>query len=218
MSAHRVRQGECLSAIAAAHGVTWRQLWDADANAGLRARRKDPNVLHPGDEVALPEPGPARPRPRAPLARDAVTTVVRRRAGDRPLALRLVGHDGAPLADRPYRLALAGGERRAGRTDGDGVVREEVPMSVDAATLEVGAHRWELRLGHLNPLEETDDGGVSGAQARLRNLGLHVAAVDGALDESTAQALREFQAREGLEVTGALCARTIARLRDRHGA
>lgn len=213
MSTHVVKQGECLASIAARHGLTWRQLWDDPGNAPLRERRKDPSVLHPGDEVAIPPEGP----PRATLALDAVTTVVRRRRGHRPLVLRLLDDDGAPLADADYRLTPAGGEARAGKTDAAGVLRDELPVDVVAARLEVGERTFALDVGHLNPLEDTADDGVSGAQARLVNLGYRPGRVDGVVGRLTRAALRAFQADEGLEVTGDLDAPTRTRLRARHG-
>jgi hypothetical protein len=213
MSVHVVKAGECLSSIAGRHGLTWRQLWDDPGNAALRARRKDPHILHPGDAVTIPAPGP----PRVPLTPGTITTVVRRRRGCRPLTLRLADARDVPLADADYVLTPRGAPERRGRTDGHGVLREELPCEVEEARLEVGEWVYELAVGHLNPLEDTDDDGVTGAQARLANLGYDTGDVDGKLGPVTAAALREFQEDHGLEVTGALDAPTRERLRARHG-
>lgn len=52
---HVVSQGECLSNIAHRHGLpSWRKLWEHPKNEGLRAQRKSPHALLPGDHVALP--------------------------------------------------------------------------------------------------------------------------------------------------------------------
>lgn len=213
MTAHVVKQGECLSSIAARHGLTWRQLWEDPANATLRQRRKDPHVLHPGDEVTIPAPAP----PRAALALDKVTTIVRRRRGHRPLVLHVVDSADAPIRDAEYRLTFEGGAALTGRTDERGVLRTELPVEVEEAELEVGAWRFPLLIGHLNPLEDVTDDGLSGAQGRLANLGYDPGPADGAMGPRTAAALRAFQHAEGLDVTGALDGPTRERLRARHG-
>ncbi|MEZ0231045.1 MAG: peptidoglycan-binding protein [Planctomycetota bacterium] len=213
MTTHRVQQGECLSSIAAQHGMTWRQLWECPANESLREKRKNPNVLHPGDEVSIPE----KKRPSVPLELDGTRTVTRRRAGRRQLELRVVDAAGKALADKEYKLAPKGGGERKGRTDARGIVREELPTSVQEATLEVGPLRFELDIGHLNPLEHTDDDGLSGAQARLKNLGYRVGKIDGLWGPRTEGAIRAFQRDERLEVTGKLDAATRTRLAARHG-
>ena len=57
MRTHIVKQGECLSSLAARFGfLNWKQLYDHPANAKLRQKRPNPNILAPGDEVAVPEP------------------------------------------------------------------------------------------------------------------------------------------------------------------
>ncbi len=213
MTTHKVEQGECLSTIASKNGLTWRQLWEHPDNAALREKRKNPNILHPGDEVAIPE----KKRPSVALALDGTTTVTRRRADHRPLVLRVVDANGAALTDTEYKLVPTGTAERRGRTDKQGVLREELPLSVKQAKLEVGELRFDLDIGHLNPLERTDDDGVSGAQARLKNLGYRTGKIDGKLGPRTEAALRAFQTDEGLDVTGTLDEPTRTRLAARHG-
>lgn len=213
---HTVKQGECLSRIAAARGLAWREVWEHPDNEPLRKRRKDPNVLHPGDVVKLPA---STGRPSVPLELDATTTVVLRRPGHEPFELRVLDADGAAVADADWTLTPAGGGAAlTGRTDAEGVARGELPVEVEQATLEVRDLRFDLDVGHLNPLEETDDDGVSGAQARLHNLGYRTGPIDGIVGPRTQGALRAFQAAEGLEVTGALDEPTRTRLRARHGS
>jgi putative peptidoglycan binding protein len=55
-SLHVVQPGEHLSAIAVRHGFdSYKSLWHRDENAGLRAQRKNPNVLLAGDQVVVPD-------------------------------------------------------------------------------------------------------------------------------------------------------------------
>ena len=59
MPDHVVRQGECLSSIAHANGFAKPlDIWNDPHNAGLREKRHDPNVLHPGDVLWIPEKTP----------------------------------------------------------------------------------------------------------------------------------------------------------------
>jgi LysM domain len=53
--AHTVKRGENLTRIAKQYGHGgWSTLWKASDNEALRKRRKNPNLLYPGDEVVVP--------------------------------------------------------------------------------------------------------------------------------------------------------------------
>jgi hypothetical protein len=52
---HVVQQGERLGRIARQHGFyDWKMLWGAPENDALRAKRKEPQWIRPGDEVVIP--------------------------------------------------------------------------------------------------------------------------------------------------------------------
>lgn len=210
---HVVRQGECLSRIARHYGFKGhRALWEHPDNASLRARRRDPDVLFPGDVVAIPERGESVER----VATGAVHTFeLALPVKELRLALR-DAHD-QPVANAPYALAF-GDARREGTTDGEGRLREPVPHGADAATLTVEGRAIPLRLGHLNPARDTPDHGVSGAQARLRNLGYPVGPIDGVVGPRTRRAAALFQRDEDLDPTGALDDATTDALLRVHGS
>src|SRR5690348_2619864 len=52
---YRVKQGDCISSIAAQFGHVFDTVWNYGDNADLKERRKDPNVLYPGDVVVIPD-------------------------------------------------------------------------------------------------------------------------------------------------------------------
>lgn len=56
---HKVRRGEHLARLAYQHGHrSVFDIWDHEANAGLRERRLDPGVLRIGDEIEIPTAEP----------------------------------------------------------------------------------------------------------------------------------------------------------------
>jgi hypothetical protein len=53
---HVVKPGESISAIAAQYGfANWRDLYDHPANQKLRNSRPNPNLIHAGDKIYIPE-------------------------------------------------------------------------------------------------------------------------------------------------------------------
>jgi hypothetical protein len=202
---HRVQQGECLASIAARYGHAWKTVWNHPENKQLRDARKDPNVLHPGDAVFVPD--------KALKAEPAVTNKRHQfkvHLEKSKLHLRLTGAFQS-LEGEPFVIEL-GGERIEGKTDSDGKLEAEIPAGLTEVTLLLPKRRqsYTLSLGHLDPSDV-----ARGAEERLRNLGM--LSSDHPDDVSLGAALSMFQRVKKLEETGALDDRTAAALRDEHG-
>lgn len=58
MSEHKVKKGETLSEIAKKHKIKdWKKLWEAKENKALVKKRKEPQLIQPGDVVIIPGEG-----------------------------------------------------------------------------------------------------------------------------------------------------------------
>jgi N-acetylmuramoyl-L-alanine amidase len=211
---HTVRQGECLSSIARQYGFKdWKVLYDDPANAELKKRRPNPNVLYPGDLVAIPEPKPREAqRPTGDWHEFAVEREQVR------LKVQLIGLDGKPLASQDYQLTVDGQERY-GTTDGSGLVDEPVDARNKLALLKVTVPAgddtrdltWRLNIGSLDPTSTT-----SGMQARLAHLQYYTGSIDGNFGPLTRGALMAFQQQAGLEPTGIPDDATLNELQKQH--
>lgn len=197
-----------MATIAAKHGWLPQSLWEQPENDALREQRKDPNCLLPGDVVQVPT---RRPRD------EAVQTdgVGRFRLAVVPMRLRLRLLEGEePRSGEAYRLEYDDGEVIEASTDGDGWIDQPLPATVRKATLALkdGAEEYALEVGGLDPADTP-----SGAQARLRNLGLYFGTVDGETGPKTQAALRRFQQAKGLDATGEVDDATADALRGDYG-
>lgn len=213
MAFHTVRQGECLSRIALRYGFTdWRVVYDHAENAEFRRKRPDPNIVYPGDRLFVPD--------RKPKSEPCATGRLHRFQLSAPKKLlRLAVEDlaGERMANASYVLVVEGATYE-GTTDAEGVMEQAVPVDAEGGTLQVGALLWPLKIGHLNPLDEAPDEGISGIQARLRNLGYDPGPVDHVLGRRTRAAVRAFQRdNPPLEVDGICGPETRAKLVERHG-
>jgi N-acetylmuramoyl-L-alanine amidase len=197
---HNVEQGETLYSIAKKHGfANWRAIYDHPTNEELRIKRPNPQVLQPGDLVQIPDP-PTDSGLEVTL--DSRTVVRRVRKGFETLRFTVLDTDMVPMPSADYTLSFTGGERK-GKTDERGTLEESLPIDTAEVTLRVGSDEWKLAVGRLNPIDpDTNDKGLAGAKARLRNLGYFITNVDGEFSDDFRAALRRFQADHGLRSDG----------------
>ena len=239
---HVVAQGEFLASIALKHGLrNWRVIWDHPDNTALKQRRKNPNVLFPGDELVIPD----RTEGTAAAATGRLTTF---ETGTNDVLLNLTFENAGAraLASRPGKLTVGGRS-----VNGDLVKKGPIPLSTDpAGTLPlVFKNVLDGKLAAsegsfaFDPLPPPPSGGVppervppafrflvgdldpvdtpSGQRARLNNLG-YFAGFSDRDEDQLAWAIEEFQADEqlvdrGLKGSLAKDRPTLNRLGQRHG-
>ncbi|MEW5977115.1 MAG: peptidoglycan-binding domain-containing protein [Acidobacteriota bacterium] len=206
---HVVRQGECISSLAAQTGLRRSDIWNHPANARLREIRGNPNVLLPRDRVAI--------RRIEPKEQQGSTEQTHRfELASEPVFLRVqVLKRDEPLAGKPFTLTV---EKLVIEdvTGPDGTIEVEVPPTATTAFLKIGAgedlFQMRLKLGGLHPVET-----ATGAQQRLQNLGFDCGPIDGLIGPRTRGAIRNFQAKFGLKLDGKLTPETRDQLRHQHG-
>ncbi|SRR6266851_3311587 len=206
-----VEQGECISSIAYENGFLPETLWNDPGNANLKAGRKDPNVLLPGDRVHIPEK-----RVREESCATDSKHAFELKGGREVLRIVLLDSDGNPRASLPYILKIKGGHTKSGQTNAKGLVEAPIPPNAREGELIInkgGAEEhYELDLGAIDPPST-----VRGVQARLNHLGFSCGDVDGELGPRTAGAIRKFQESQNLSVTGEMNDDTRNALVSAHG-
>ena len=208
MPNHKVEQGECLNSIAKANGFAVSTIWNHPQNAALKVKRKDPNILYPGDTVYIPDKDPKyEDRPTDKQHRFEVS------GAKCKLRIRLL-HDDKPRANEPYRLNIDG-VWSDGQTDGDGWVENKIAPDAHQGklVLQNSGDEYTLLLGHLDPISE-----VSGIQKRLQNLGFYIGEkADGIPGPRTASGVKAFQKKYGLAEDGIPGPITQAKLKEVYG-
>lgn len=214
---HTVRQGECLTSLAARYGFPSPDaLHDHPDNAGLKEARPGPHLLRPGDVVLVPE--------REPRAEPCATGREHRfrvRVPRRVLKVRVGDGAGGFLSGKRYELVVEGSTEPAlaGTIPDGGLIEHELPASTERLRLRVWVHDdavdadlvYPIGLGHLDPHDT-----LSGVRARLSNLGYGPLSGDHEPDDALREAVAAFQEREGLDVTGELDDATRARIEGSH--
>jgi hypothetical protein len=208
MRPYFVRQGDYLTSIADRFGFEPAEVWEHQKNEALRKKRKNPNLLFPGDVLFIPDEEPAEcslevGTTNAYVAEETLTKVTF--IGPPGQAYRIDGID-PPLED------TAGD---------DGKVELEVPTSIHFLWVHYPALNFifPLQIGHMDPVHK-----LTGMQARLDGLGYGrtllsplVDALRGGADsaaELLAGSIARFQARNELPISGERDEETIKKLED----
>ena len=210
---HRVRPGDTLPSIAQEHGFSsLKTIWDHPDNAALRKTRPNPNVLNPGDEVALPvrqvreESGATEQRHRFRTRREPLL-----------LRVKVLDLDGEAV----HRTCLYQDETQVTiAPENDGAYEARIDPRVRAAHLRLTGEtpdepviEVDLDVGGLNTVDDPQ-----GQQDRLNNLGYFAGFSRTSLGTAQFQwAVEEFQCDHKLAVDGVCGKATQAELEKRHG-
>jgi N-acetylmuramoyl-L-alanine amidase len=210
---HEVAQGQTVSSIADQNGFrSYKTIYEHPENAEFRRLRQNPDLIFPGDRIYIPEITPKQV--------DAATGKRHRFVVASPRkVVRLIVQDfnGRPIRNTPYELRLES-KVITGITDDRGLLEQPIPIQAREAKLRVNNYAWSLKIGDLNPVDDTSDAGVSGIQMRLKNLGFDPGPIDGIFGPRTEAAIRAFQKKHPpLSVDGVCGSQTTIRLLEEHG-
>jgi peptidoglycan hydrolase-like protein with peptidoglycan-binding domain len=203
-----VEQGDDLIGIAGRFGFADTKKIE-DANADLMKKRAR-GLLYPGDAIQVPDLTVTKLDGSAKKSNKYKLT-----SPTRKLKIPIQDGQGKALADEKYTMGFSD-ERylpRQGTTDSSGIIELEVSWKETEVVLALGERSViKLRIGHLNPLLNTDDGSASGVAQRLALLGYHPGALDGSEDTLIETAIRAFQRDQALEETGEADSATLKKL------
>ena len=205
---YTVVQGDHIASIAADAGfLSWKTIWDDGPNSSLKAKR-NPNVLYPGDTLQIP----AKQKREESIPTTEYSTF--QTIGD-PIQLKIVVLDwaGNPVSNTTLKIDLDGAEEIP--TGGDGSATKKVvdPQGNKLGKLTVKGYALDLKLGHLDPVEE-----ISGQLWRLNNLGYRAGTATSPADLVFKSAVEEFQCDYSLTVDGICGPNTQGKLKDIHGS
>lgn len=207
---YEVNQGDCISSIAENAGLKWEDVWNHPDNELLREKREDPNILFPGDKVAVPQI-----RIKEVSAETEKRHTFVKLSNKAKVTLRLL-QEGKPRSCVAYQL-LVDGQIYQGSTDSGGYFTIFISPTARKGKLTVTdcygvSEEFDVQLGHLDPINE-----IEGVQKRLRNLGFNCS-LNGKLDELTKTAISVFRAKHNLDGNGIVDRQLIEKLQAIHGS
>lgn len=200
---YKVKQGDCISSIAFRSGLFWQTIWNHADNKQLKNDRKDPNALMPGDEVFVPDT-------RAKTASISAEAKHRFRRLGVPAKLRLQFLiDDDVRSNVKYKLYIDSELVKEDSTDGDGFLDESITPGASSGKVVLmdddgNEEHYEFNLGTVDPLDTEE-----GVKKRLYNLGFD--------PSHLSSALKEFQEKHGLTVSGAIDRSTTDKLKTVFG-
>lgn len=180
MANHVVSDGEYLVALAAKYGFqSYETIWNHPKNAALKALRKNPNVLLPGDVVFIPD----KQERTVSSAPDRAHKFVLKRDRQR-LRMKVSARFAAPTPVDEAKVLVDGSERTVPVSDG--LIDLEIPRAARAGAVRLGEREIPFVLGTLDPLDEP-----SGLRQRLTNLGFDAGEILPPLDDIDDEDLRD---------------------------
>lgn len=203
---HEIRQGETVISLSEIYGFFAETIWNDPANAQLKEKRRDMNILMPGDIVVIPDKLPKE------VNRETNNVHKFQRKGI-PAVFRLQMFEMEEVrANQKYCLTVDGRQFN-GQTDSRGVLQEFIPTDSKKGLLIIGPDEYclEIDFGYLDPINE-----ISGVKKRLNNLGYDCGETGNKIDDNMQSQLKLFQKRFGLEETGEADSATVKKLEELH--
>jgi hypothetical protein len=205
---YTVKPGDHASSIAEEFKFRdFKTFWDNGVNAAIKALRKNPHVLNPGDEIEIPD--------KVKRNEDAATAkyhVFEAKLQPLQLRMRVQNADGVNRANEDCEVDAEGKVERL-KTDGGGVVSRKIPRNSKKGKLRITAEDIPLKIGGLDP-EDTK----TGQQARLMNLGYYRGTMGSTDEKELKSAIEEFQCDNSMPVTGVCDGATQFKLKEQHGS
>ena len=216
MRPYLIWQGDYLTKLAHTMGFDGMSMWNHPRNKPLREKRQQPDMLHPGDILWIPD----HPDFKQLNVHMGASNRYVARIPKKPVELRLqVG--GEPLPKEPYVILGLGPDPLEGATDENGFLKTQVQVHV--REIEVILPRknvtLRLRIGDMDPVDT-----ISGLRKRLLHLGFYqptqvgIENADAEDGEALIAALKAFQASKNLPATGKLDEDTRKALESAHGS
>jgi N-acetylmuramoyl-L-alanine amidase len=229
MTTYKAKEKDSIASIAYNFGHFWQTIWNDSINARLKQERDDKNILYPGDIVHVPEL-----RSKHESGNCNTRHRFRRKGVPEKLRIRIVDELSADGDDRqrqnnepserrtymprrnaPYTINV-NGQFISGKTDPDGLINISIRPDAEVGQLIVDPGtprelRLNLEVGRLNPLSK-----ISGIKQRLLDLGLDPGTIDEEQTPDLAAAIRQFQKRFRLPVTGEVDNDTRTKIQDEH--
>ena len=206
MEKHVVGPGDSIPSLAEDNWHFWETLWNHSQNSALKSKRKNPNILAPGDEVFIPPIQAVE----YSCATDTRHKFVRKGVPAKlKMQLFLLGE---PRRNEDYTLILDDKIIR-GKTDADGNIEQYIKPNSKGGVLKLngGKEEYPVRVGHLNPIDT-----ISGVKQRLNNLGFYCGDESDEETEQYKQAVAQFQGDQKLKQTGELDAATRSKIESLH--
>lgn len=203
---HIIKQGESVISLSELHGLFADTIWNDPANAELKEKREDMNILMPGDILVIPDKRPKE------VIRETNNVHKFQRKGI-PAVFRLqIFEVEEPRANQRYTLEVDGSQFD-GQTDSRGVLQQSIPTNSKKGVLVIGPDefRLEINFGYLDPIDE-----IAGVKKRLNNMGYDCGETTNQGDEKMRSQLKHFQKRFGLEETGEADSETLKKLEKLH--
>jgi N-acetylmuramoyl-L-alanine amidase len=211
---HRIVSGECFSSLTSKYGFPDVQnLYAHGDNSQLKSKRPNPNVLKPGDRVKIPDK-----EQKEESCGDSKKHRFKVKGLVTHLRILVEDFEGTALDNKEYELEIEA-QKFEGKTDGSGLVEQIVKAEATVGRLRVWLDDektksviWPLDIGALAPHDE-----ISGAQARLNNLGFDSGPVDGIIGPKTKAAVAAFNKKHTINDGDNLGDQTKNKLKELFG-